>query len=238
MRLDEALVPFERALAIDSTNADILWSYGLGLSKVGRLPEALVYLERARRRDPLSAGANGVTASVLMMLGRYDEAIVAGKAALAVDPSNVLAIRHQGSIYLFSGKPDSALVYFERAFRLRPTTFGNRASLIAGYAAAGRWSDAKRERAAVLKDNRGNSPNYERTVAALAFSEFDAAMTYLERSVANREAELGPISLPCDPLFDPLKSNPRFEVVMQRIGAHACPSRTQWPIRPAPTGGE
>jgi eukaryotic-like serine/threonine-protein kinase len=234
MRLDAMLAPFERALAIDSTNADVLWRYGLGLAQVGRLQEALVQLERARRRDPLSAGANGVTASVLMMLGRYDEAIAAGKAALAVDPSNVLAVRHQGSIYLFSGKPDSALAYFERAFRLQPTTFGNRAALIVGYAAAGRWTDAERERAVLLKENRGNSPNFERTLASLAFSQFDDAMTYLERAVANREAELGPLSLPCDPLFDPLKSNPRFVVVMERIGARACPSRTQWPIAPPP----
>ncbi len=229
MRLVEALAPLERALAIDSTNADVIWTYGLGLAQVGRVSEALVQLQRARRRDPLSQPATAILAEVLTMLGRYDEGIAMGKTAVALQPDAVLANRGLGLAYVASGKPDSAVAQLETAFRLGPE-FGTRAALIVGYAAANRWADAERERAALLKENRGNSPNYERAMAALAFSEFDAAMTYLERAVANREAELGPVSIPCDPLFDPLKSNPRFAALMQRLGAHACSPKNRWPI--------
>ena len=38
-------------------------------------------------------------------------------------------------------------------------------------------------------------------------------------------------ALPCDPVFDRLKANPRFDVLMQRIGARTCPPSVNWPIR-------
>jgi hypothetical protein len=66
----------------------------------------------------------------------------------------------------------------------------------------------------------------------LAFGETDAAMTALERGVAAREPLLGIVSLACDPLFDPLKSNPRFSPLVQRLGARVCPATGTWPIGP------
>jgi hypothetical protein len=55
-------------------------------------------------------------------------------------------------------------------------------------------------------------------------------MTSLERGVAAREQYLGVISIPCDPLFDPLKSNARFDALMRRIGARACRPNIPWPV--------
>jgi hypothetical protein len=67
-------------------------------------------------------------------------------------------------------------------------------------------------------------------VVDLAYGEYDAAMAALERGVAAREALLGIVSIPCDPLFDPLKANPRFAALMQRLGTRACPATGTWPV--------
>jgi hypothetical protein len=83
-------------------------------------------------------------------------------------------------------------------------------------------------------EDGGNSANYRRMIVHLAFGENDADMTALERSVTNREALLGLISMACDPIFDALKTSPRFVPLMQRIGARACPAATTWPVPPVP----
>ncbi len=55
-------------------------------------------------------------------------------------------------------------------------------------------------------------------------------MTALEAAVEGGDPLLGSLSLPCDLVFDPLKTNPRFYALMRRIGARVCPAAARWPI--------
>jgi hypothetical protein len=103
-----------------------------------------------------------------------------------------------------------------------------------GYAAAGRWKDADAQRDQLERAQNDNSPNYRRMMLGLAYGNYDAAMTALERGVASREALFGIVSIPCDQLFDPLKSNPRFEILMRRLGARMCPAAGKWPVAKPP----
>jgi serine/threonine-protein kinase len=231
MRLAEGLKPLERALAFDSTNADLLWAYGGGLGQVGDVERSLVVLQRARERDPLSTTAVGLSAYSLYLARRYREAIAMDKEALALDSHAILILRGLGLMFAFSGAPDSAAAAFEATFKADSMVVGGRTNLVFGYAVAGRWNDADRQRALINYVNVGNSRNYYHTIVDLAYGDFDGAMAAFEQGVKDREPLFSNISLPCDPLFDPLKSNPRFAVVMRRIGAHACPAGP-WPIAP------
>ena len=230
MRLGEQLPPLERALAIDSANADLLTAYAMALASVGRVPEALVAARRARDRDPLSVTAVAIEGGFHGWLGRYDEGLALLRAALDLDPNAVIVRRTIGFFYAFSGKPDSAVAALEAAFRVNPTIFGGRSNLVFGYAAAGRWNDAVRMRVLLDREAAANSVYYEQMIAAIAFGEYEQAMAWLERSVAAREPLLWATSLPCDPTFDPLKADPRFASLMQRLGARACPATAKWPI--------
>jgi eukaryotic-like serine/threonine-protein kinase len=220
----------ERAVALDSSNADIRVPLALNLAQIGRLDEALVQVRRARDEDPVLPSALGVYSYALEMTGRLKEALEQGKAAIAVAPAQPLAHQARGFQWAFAGVPDSALAEFQTAFRLDSTAWGGRGNLVFGYALAGRWSDAERQRALLDREPPGVSPHWSRMVAALAFGENDAAMSALERGVAAREPYFGVFSIPCDPLFDPLKVNPRFQRLMDRLEARACPSRYKWPI--------
>ena len=68
----------------------------------------------------------------------------------------------------------------------------------------------------------------------LAFGEYGAAMTALERGIEAREPLLGLPAISCDPLFDPLKPDPRFAPLMQRLGERICTATGKWPIAPRP----
>jgi serine/threonine-protein kinase len=234
MRLADQLPPLERALAIDSTNAELLDAYAVALGSVGRVQDGLSAARRAREQDPLSESALGIYASYLTLSGRRDEGLAEFKAAIDLDPNATLVHRARGFAFVFAGKPDSAVAELETAFRIDSTMFGGRSNLVFGYAAAGRWSDAARVRAQLDREQGGNSPNFQRMIAAIAFGEYDKAMAFLERSVSAREPMLWPTSLPCDPTYDPLKANPRFAALMQRLGARACAPTIAWPIGKRP----
>jgi eukaryotic-like serine/threonine-protein kinase len=230
MRFAEALEPMTRALALDSGNVAILTSYGLGLAQVGRVADGLALARRALDRDPLSATANAIYGYLLELSGQLPSALTSTHVAIEIDPNNSLPPQGLGFIFAFAGMPDSALAAFTAAAQLDSIGFAGRSALVFGYAAAGRWSDAARERARLERDPPGNSPHYRRAIAALAYGETGPAMTELERSVTTLEPMPGVVSLPCDPLFDPLKRDPRFDALMRRLGARACPPSLPWPI--------
>jgi serine/threonine-protein kinase len=233
-RLAEAVKPAERAMQIDSTNAEVLFTYAGALSFMGRNSEAVTYARRAQERDPLSQTAVGLFGYILAMDGQRDEGLAMEKAARDLDTTNVIMHQGVGFMFSFSGMPDSALAEFETAFRLNPALFGGRSNLVFGYAVAGRWSDVARQRALLERDPGGNSPHYPLMVANLVYGDYDAAMTALERGVAAKESLFGVLSLPCDPLLNPLKSSPRFTALMQRLGARTCPATVKWPIAARP----
>jgi len=230
MRFGDALRRFEKSVKFDSTNSDVLSNYALALTYVARLDEALAYASRSREKDPLSANSNGIYSAVLYMMGRYDDAIAAARASLDIDPRSVVVYQALGYYFAFNGMPDSAVTAFETGYRINPGLFFGRANLVFGYAAAGRWKDAARQRQIAEREPNVESPNLKRAVIDIAFGQYDAAAASIDRAITDREVLVGVASLACDPIFDPLKSNPRFALSMARIGSRPCPARARWPI--------
>ena len=234
MRFTDAVRAFGNAYAKDSTNADVMVASGAALLGVGRVDEGVAQLRRARERDPLSAIVVGLLGYGLELRRQYDSAITATRVAVDLDPRNILGHQGLGFLFAFNNMPDSAVREFEAAFAADSTLFGRRSNLVFGYAVAGRWSDAVRQRALLERESGGNSPNYFRLIASLAFGEYDAAMSALERGMAAHEPLLELPTISCDPLFDPLKTDRRYIALVQRLGERMCPASGKWPIATRP----
>ena len=235
MRFSDAVRVLERAFRMDTTNVDALWAYSGALVGVGRIDEALAHLRRARDRDPLSTSVLGFLGYVQELHRQYDSAAVTLKLAIALDPRSTIARQGLGFVLAFDHKPDSAVHQFEAAFAQDSTAFAGRAGLVFGYSAAGRWRDAYRQRALLARGVRENSPDYYAMIAQLALGEYDAAVISLERGLAAREPLFGLLSIPCDPMLDPLQARPRFVAIVRGIGGRACPVTTKWPIPSPPS---
>ena len=232
-RFAEAERELRRALAIDSVNAVIRQQYAIMLGMSGRIEEAIAESRRALEQDPLAIDALIGLQYFLICAQRFRETIDVTRRIFDLDSTVVFAYQNLAFAYGFLGITDSAVTAFENAYRLDPQMIGNGAFLVYGYALAGRRADAARQRAIEERRAPGNSPNFATFVMDLAFGEYDSALAALERGVRNREPLFLAVTLGCDPMFDPLKSNPRFVALVNEVGERLCPAAS---LNPQPRG--
>lgn len=232
----EAEREFRVALAIDPNNATAHQWRGENFESLGRLEEGLVEVERAAELDPLSAVIANDVASGPYFLRHFAQAIVQARRVQELDSAFSQAYYTEGMAYLFSGHPDSAISSVETGFRVDSTVPGARGDKLVALAAGGRWADAASVRAAInqARDgaSEGSRPSFDELIAALAFGATVAQRASLIRHIHWPDIIASTTNTPsCDPLLDPIKSDPAFIVAMQRSGMYICPARTPWPIK-------
>ena len=229
-RFAEAQQELRRALASDSTNAGIRQQYSVVLGMSGYIEDGINESRRALDYDPLAPDAMVTLTYFLVCARRYREAIDVAHRIFDLDSTSVFGYQNIGLAYGFGGFPDSALAAFETGYRIDPRILGNGAFLAYGYGLVGRRADVARQRAIEERRGLGNSPNFLRTIMDLANGDFASALDATVRGVQNREPLFSGVSLGCDPLFDALKSSPRFVALVQDVGERLCPAATTYPI--------
>jgi hypothetical protein len=66
-------------------------------------------------------------------------------------------------------------------------------------------------------------------IAAAAMGEPRTAVDAVRDAIERREPLLTEFSLPCEPLLDPLKSDPAFERMLADVGMRMCPAARRAP---------
>jgi serine/threonine-protein kinase len=204
---------FERALVIDSNSADAYLFRAWSLTVRGRLSEASASLEHARSLDPLSLIINARIAQMLCYQKRYAEAELAARRALQINPAFVIARLQLALALARLGKMDDAIGALPAPGTL---PFGSQDAGIAGavFAWAGQPERARQE-IRFLTDRPYVAAD---AVAAIytALGDNDQAIQWLERSFDARD--IGLVFITVDPMFDPLRHDPRFTAILGRMG--------------------
>jgi TolB-like protein/tetratricopeptide (TPR) repeat protein len=223
----EAEEHFKRALALDPANATAHQWYGDYLYVIGRAGEAMPELRRATELDPLSAVINNDFGFALSVGGRYQEAIAAEERALELDSTFVYALDNMGIALLEWGKTDSAIVILEKRDLKQAIASEAPSLLIRAYMKANRREDAKRVldsvRVILLATPEGADLLFG--LAHASFGNADSAFYWLNRSVERHEGWIFVISLPCQPQLLGLRSDPRFDQLLKKLGASKCTIR-------------
>ena len=221
----------QKAIALDSTDAEArVWhAYSLGI--LGRLDDALAETRIAVRLDPLSTDGLIVLSAVQLYKHQFLESIATSKAVLDIDPKSSVAYGNLAEAYALMGQPDSAVAAAETMLKIDPNSYGVRSQAMFAYASAGRWKDVDEQRRQAIRDSR-NSPNYALAFSGVISGDLDAAIAATERGVHAREPLFNTIWLSCEPIFSPLRTQPRFIALMRELGATMCPPEAHWPIKP------
>jgi TolB-like protein/DNA-binding winged helix-turn-helix (wHTH) protein/Flp pilus assembly protein TadD len=212
---DAAGKEFQRAIELNPGYATAHHWYAWHLSLVGRNEEAIVEMRKAANLDPLSLIINSDLAELFVLGHFYDESIRQSQKVIEMDPNFAFAHNHLGQAYLQQHKNDEAITELQKAVQLSggsPTCLAN---LARAYAASGRKAEAGK----ILSDLKKRSnpdASFAPEIAAIyaALGDRNQAMDWLEKGYEER---FNPGVL-LRPGFDPLRSDPRFEDMMRRIG--------------------
>jgi TolB-like protein/DNA-binding winged helix-turn-helix (wHTH) protein/Tfp pilus assembly protein PilF len=205
---------FRRAIALDPNYATAHQWYAEHLMWLGRFDEALAESERARQLDPLSLIIATDDAYLLYTSRQYDRAIKGFRSVLDRDPGFARAY-DIGLVYLQTGQCSAAL----NDWNARPVeafySYWARTAYLNGR--CGAPEQARKALARVLELEKQHS--YNPTMAATAYlglGDKEKALEWLGKAYQQRSNEL--TKLKVDPIFDPLRNDPRFQDLLRRVG--------------------
>jgi len=203
---------FQRALELDPSYAMAHYWYAVHRLSMKK-QDAIEHGQRARELDPLSMIIGAGTGMVLLYTRDYDRSIETLRGTLELDPSFPLGQSFLAQAYTAKGMHKEAVEVAERLARTDPESARSMVALAEAYAGARRREDALR----ILEEIRGSAIN-PLDVASVyaALGEADAAFEWLEKAYERRSLELTQIHV--DPGFDPLRSDPRFQELLRRLG--------------------
>jgi TolB-like protein len=208
-----AATEFRRALQLSPKSASIHEEYERYLLRIGRVREATAEIQRNEDMDPFSSRLYHLEGSIFYYCRQYDQAL------LLIDKVRTLDIPSPnwhfllGEIYAEKGKYADSIAEFSRAGS-RPQAVGHLGNT---YARAGKVDDAMAQiphlEESVKNEGIGR---YEIAIVYAGLGKKEEAFKWLEEAYKARDEGLTYLKI--DPCLDPLRSDPRFDDLLSRIG--------------------
>jgi tetratricopeptide (TPR) repeat protein len=215
--LSQANKEFQRAIELNPNYATGHQQYGNNtLSASGRFDDSIAEGKRAVDLDPLSLVINTDLGVNYLFARRYDEAITQLRKTLEVDPGYYYAYVNLGQAFVAKRAFDQAIEQYQKARALNddPFVLG---LLGHAYASSGNKSEALKilDQLKQLAKQRYVSA-YSFVIVYVGLGEKDEALKWLERCYQDHAgSEIAWIRV--DPLVDPLREDPRFEALAEKI---------------------
>ncbi len=221
---------FKKAIDLNPNYAVARSWYSQQLSRMGHVDEAVEEARRSQALDPLSSSADAQVGLALYRARRFDEAAEELRKALEFNPQALDAHLFLGLVYIEQGKNAEAISELQTVGELSGKNPTMQVLLGYGYASAGQRDEAE----AILKEFGSPSskqPVFQIGIAMIyiALGDHDQAFEWLDKAYNARAWQLG--FLKVEPIFDPLREDPRFADLMRRV--NLIPSFEQVGVLPA-----
>jgi tetratricopeptide (TPR) repeat protein len=185
---------------------------------VGRHGEAIAEMKKALELDPLALPKNMMLIQVYRNARQYDLTMDQCRKTLELYPSNVNAQWGMGMAYVEKSMHDEGIASLRQALE---NSTNRPALLVAGLGYALAVSGQRAEAEAVLdellsrSDQKAVSPCFLAWIHA-ALGQQEQALAMLEKAYDQRDYRL--LYIKVDPMFDHLRSHPRFNQLLIRMG--------------------
>jgi serine/threonine-protein kinase len=204
---------WDRVVEINPNNGEALAAYSHFLMIMGRSEEAMENIDRALQLDPFNVKVQSFHVAYLVFVRQYDEAIVAAQETMRLQPDAPVA---RSSLYeaLFLTQR------YEEALALDRELVANDRELQTALEAGneeGGYSGAQRRIAEVLVrrfGTPGGPPAFSLSLKHLHAGDHDHALEWLERAYPDGGGAWAYLG---DPIFDSLRSDPRFQDLVRRV---------------------
>ena len=206
---------FKRAIELNPNLARAHGGYSRLLSLTGRHEEAIAQVKLSRQLDPLSPIINTNYGRALSRVRRYDEAIEVLKKAFELEPDFPTAHFQLGRAYAAKAMYREAIAEYLLANKLGDLSYSLQVYLGATYAKMG-----ERERALGILKQLQTSTGYvspgQLAILYAALDRREEAFASLMKAYAEHDLWLQELGV--DPNYDSLRSDPRFDDLMRKIG--------------------
>ncbi len=208
---------FEKAIELKPGFAAAYERYALFLALLGRHDEALPLMLRAQDLDPISASVSTGVGRIYHFSRQYDKAIDQFNRTLELDPDYVEAVFGRGLSYSQMSRYDDAISELQKAIGLSNGRLVIISTLGRVYAMAGLNEEALKiyEQLINLSHDKHVSPFYFGVIDA-ALGNYDTALDSLFEAYNEHFGIM--VYIKASPIYDKLRSEPRFIKLMQMIG--------------------
>ena len=206
-RWQEAEREFKRGLELDAHDALGRQWYSNYLLSMGRFQEAIHEQELARAADPFSPLINANLAKAYYYSRQFDHAIAQAQETLKLDPKYHAAFLFLERAYRHKGMPDLAV-----NARLAAATPEEAQPMKIAYQRSGLPGVLRAEAEAYQR----SGAVFEAARCYVQIGEKSLAFTLLEDYYKRHYPGLSRLKV--DPDFDPVRSDPRFQDLLRRVG--------------------
>jgi serine/threonine-protein kinase len=218
-KFKEAEMEFKEAIRLNPNSVSALLRFSEYLFDFQRTQEAQEQLERARELDPLSIQIAYDYAAVSWFERDFDRAIEQLQKTISMDPNNAFAYLTLSPVFYKKKMPAEAFTAHEKANSLEGMfSDAEMAEMRKTYETAGLAAYFRKEnelRQKRLAEGKYQSPlnialNY-------AFAGDDSeALDWLQRAVDEHTPWLPELKI--DPMWDAVRSQPRFVALLKKVG--------------------
>ena len=219
----EAEDEFKRAIQLKPGYATAHQWYALYLVAMGRSDEALTEIRKALEIDPMSLPINVTGAEILIFARQYDQAIVQCHKTFEVDPGSIAGYYFLGRAYEEKKMYAEAIAQFTKGVDLSSGDPALITALGHAYAVSGNRAKAQQ----TIRELMGLSK--QRYIPALyiaavytGLEDKNQAFEWIEKSYGEHSDYL--LYLNKEPIADVLRSDPRFQDLLGRIGLPHLPT--------------
>lgn len=209
-----------RAIELDPRSAIAAQVYSCVLTASGRFEDGVFQALRAVELDPLSLILHWMAGIMLFHARQYDRSIAQSRRCLELDPAFPPARSTIGLVLAHSRRDDFGITDMEEVVRATGTSQYMLGVLGYCYGMAGRQADAHRvlDQLQVAARQRYVSGFWPAAIHG-SLDEKDEAFRLLDTTYAERSAWAPWVKV--SPWFDCLRSDPRFDDLVRRIGIPA-----------------
>jgi serine/threonine-protein kinase len=208
---------FKRALELKTSYVMAHEWYAEFLAAIGRFDEAVTEIKKAQQLDPLAVPVNRAVGWVLYFTRRYDEALEELRKTLAMNSEFLGARIVLWWVLVAKGSAEEAIADIRK--EIDKPGLKTIKKLMLGYASA--VAGNKEEANGILWELESKLASEDRLalLSALLFTALDMkdrAFQQLHRAFEIREPGL--LFLKVAPWLDPLRSDPRYGALVEKLG--------------------
>jgi tetratricopeptide (TPR) repeat protein len=193
------------------------------LAPVGRMQEAVAETKRALELDPLSLPINNFMAVTYMGAGDYEASYRQFQHTIAMDPTFPLAHGYFSNLLVEMGRYEEAIQEWQKGKVLggEEEVAAQAPGMLAAYKRGGAkafWQLRLAEKLEARK-HPGAMPVSATEIAEIyaRLDDKEKAFEWLNRAVDERDGQ-DVIDLKCDPVYKPLRGDPRYVALLQKMG--------------------